>query len=76
MAIWSILQLFGIVGDRWVYFMVIGYIFPVLVCCTKKNLATLLSRKILVSKIRATKMYLPGLPDFSWYNIPKIYQMT
>jgi hypothetical protein len=25
-----------------VYFMVIWYIFPVLVCCTKKNLATLL----------------------------------
>jgi hypothetical protein len=26
-----------------VYFMVIWYIFPVLVCCTKKNLATLIS---------------------------------
>jgi hypothetical protein len=25
----------------WQFFMVIWYIFPVLVCCTKKNLATL-----------------------------------
>jgi hypothetical protein len=30
-----------------VYFMVIWYIFPVLVCCTKKNLATLIQRSVL-----------------------------
>jgi hypothetical protein len=34
-AIWSSCGL-------WEYFMVICYIFPVLACCTKKNLATLL----------------------------------
>jgi hypothetical protein len=28
-----------------VYFIVIWYIFPVLVCCTKKNLATLISKR-------------------------------
>jgi hypothetical protein len=43
-AIWStyihILRLFGIFCCHLVYFMVIRYIFPVLVCCTKKNLAT------------------------------------
>jgi hypothetical protein len=38
MAVWSILWLFGIFCDQLVYFMVIWYI---LVCCTKKNLATL-----------------------------------
>jgi hypothetical protein len=32
---------FGIFCGNLVYFMVIWYIFPVLVCCTKKNLATL-----------------------------------
>jgi hypothetical protein len=40
-AIWSILRLFGVSCDHLVYFTVIWYIFPVLVCCTKKNLATL-----------------------------------
>jgi hypothetical protein len=55
-AVWSIVRQFGIFGTfgilcghlvyTWghvVYFMVIWYIFPVLVCCTKKNLATLQS---------------------------------
>jgi hypothetical protein len=42
MAVWSILQPFGIFCGHLVYFMVIWYIFPVLVCCAKKNLATLL----------------------------------
>jgi hypothetical protein len=39
--IWSILQSFGIFYGHWVYFVVIWYNFPVLVFCTKKNLATL-----------------------------------
>jgi hypothetical protein len=34
---------FGILYSHLVYFMVIWYIFTVLVCCNKKNLATLLS---------------------------------
>jgi hypothetical protein len=50
MVIWYILWLFGIfygylvyfMATYLVYFMVIWYIFsPVLVCCTKKNRATL-----------------------------------
>jgi hypothetical protein len=41
MAMWSILWLFNIFCGHLVYFMVIWYIFPVLVCCTTKNLATL-----------------------------------
>jgi hypothetical protein len=41
MAIWSLLRPFGIFCAHLVYFMVILNIFPVLVCCTKKNLATL-----------------------------------
>jgi hypothetical protein len=38
---WSILQPFGIFYGHLVYFVVIWYIFTVLGCCTKKNLATL-----------------------------------
>jgi hypothetical protein len=42
-AIWNILWRFGIVYDHLVHFVFILYsfIFPVLVSCTKKNLATL-----------------------------------
>jgi hypothetical protein len=44
MTIWYILRPFGIFCGHLGYFMVIWYIFhPVLVCCTKKNLATLLT---------------------------------
>jgi hypothetical protein len=38
MEIWSILQPFGIFYG----YLVIWHIFPVLVCCTGKNLATLI----------------------------------
>jgi hypothetical protein len=38
---WYILQSFGIFYGHWVYFVVIWYNFPVLVCCDEKNLATL-----------------------------------
>jgi hypothetical protein len=41
MASWSILQQYGILCGHLVDFMLVWYIFPVLVCCTKKNLATL-----------------------------------
>jgi hypothetical protein len=41
MPIWSISLAFGIIYAHLVYFAAILYIFPVLVCCTKKNLATL-----------------------------------
>jgi hypothetical protein len=42
-ALWSILRPFGIFCGHLVYFMVSWYIVPVLVYCTKKNLATLFS---------------------------------
>jgi hypothetical protein len=42
MVIWSILWQFGIFSGDLVYFMVIWSILPFLVCCVKKNLATLL----------------------------------
>jgi hypothetical protein len=38
--IWPILRPFGIFHSHLVHFAVIWYIFPVLVCCAKKNLAT------------------------------------
>jgi hypothetical protein len=44
MAIWSIFQPFGRFSGHFVYFVAIWHIFhPVLVCCTKKNLAALLN---------------------------------
>jgi hypothetical protein len=42
MTIWSILRPIGIFYGHFVHFVVVWYIFPVLVCCTKKNLATLI----------------------------------
>jgi hypothetical protein len=42
---WYISWPFGIFCDHFVPFLVIWYIFPVLVCCTNKNLATLLVRQ-------------------------------
>jgi hypothetical protein len=41
MAIWSILLQFGMFYGYLVNFMVYSIFPPVLVCCTKKNLATL-----------------------------------
>jgi hypothetical protein len=41
MAICNILCPFGIFYDHWVHIVFIWYIFPVLVSCTKKSLATL-----------------------------------
>jgi hypothetical protein len=53
MAIWSILRSFGIFYGHLIYFVAIRYIFPVLLCCTKKNLATLrLCRKKLFFLIK------------------------
>jgi hypothetical protein len=43
MAIWSLLLQFGVFCGHLVYGF--WYIFPVLVCCTKINLATLIATK-------------------------------
>jgi hypothetical protein len=40
-AIWFILLPFGIFCGHLIHFMFILNIFPILVCCTNKNLATL-----------------------------------
>jgi hypothetical protein len=40
-VMWNILLTFGIFYDHLVYFVFIGFIFPVLISCTEKNLATL-----------------------------------
>jgi hypothetical protein len=41
MAIWNILQTFGIFCNHFEHFLVFGTLFSVLVSCTKKHLATL-----------------------------------
>jgi hypothetical protein len=43
-AIWYILRQFGILYGTLVYLWVI-FIFPVLVCCTEKNLATVIKNE-------------------------------
>jgi hypothetical protein len=52
MAIWNILQTIGIFYDHLVHFVLIWYISPVLVSCTKKNLATLLGISEQKSRIK------------------------
>jgi hypothetical protein len=70
-----------------VYSVVILVFFPVLVCCANKNLATLVvpastlakSRNIRIRSQARSWQLRPGLPDFSWYFIPKLenmYQMN
>jgi hypothetical protein len=43
MAMWNILQSFGLFSGLLVHYVAVSYIFTVLVCFTKKNLATLVS---------------------------------
>jgi hypothetical protein len=57
---WYILWTFGLFCSHLVYFMVIWYIFPVLLCCTKKNLATPVVK---VEKIHL-RIYL--YVDYAW----------
>jgi hypothetical protein len=47
-----------------------GTFFPALVSRTKKNLATLNYSKG-AAEGETKKKFRPGLPDFSWYKIPK-----
>jgi hypothetical protein len=51
MATWNILWRFGIFYDHLVHFVFIWYIFPVLVSCAKKNLATLEKTDCILKKI-------------------------
>jgi hypothetical protein len=54
MVIWYILLSLGIFCGNLVYFVVIWYIFPVWVFCTKKNVATLVQAHLIRSgKARA-----------------------
>jgi hypothetical protein len=48
MANGNILRTFGKFYDHLVHFVLILYIFPVLVTCTKKNLATMLWSRLVV----------------------------
>jgi hypothetical protein len=56
MSIWSILKLFGIFYGFLVNFMVIWYIFSFLVCCIKKNMASLVATIKIFRTKRLQKM--------------------
>jgi hypothetical protein len=58
MAIRNILRTFGIVCDHLVQFVFILYIFPVLVSCTMKNLATLVGSRGIVTVERINRFNL------------------
>jgi hypothetical protein len=57
MAIWSILWPFGIFYGHLVY------IFPVLVCCTKENLATLVFRQCTHRRVESLDLHLDVVDD-------------
>jgi hypothetical protein len=54
---WSILWPLGVVCGHLVYVVVIWYISTVLVCCTKKNLSTLLQTLKWVHILVHTRIY-------------------
>jgi hypothetical protein len=67
MGSWSILQPVGIFYDHLVYFMIIWYIlwsygifFLILVCCSKKNLATLRETEFPLMSCQQSWSQLPG----------------
>jgi hypothetical protein len=64
MDFWHILQPFCIFHVHLVYFVVIWYIFPVLVCCTKKNLATLLGPMFFLNIFMANAFISPFSTQF------------
>jgi hypothetical protein len=66
MDIWSILRPVGIFCGQLVYFLIIWYIVYVLVCCAKKNLATLVERIRYVSKCTSLEVAgrVTGLDEF------------
>jgi hypothetical protein len=65
LSIWYILRSFDLFFGRLVYFVAVWYIFPVLVYCAQKNLATLITPvppKSVRSSERTSK--LRSLPKF------------
>jgi hypothetical protein len=53
-AIWNILCRFGIFYEHLVRFVFIWYLFPILVSCTNKHLATLVTAMLQYLNIRHT----------------------
>jgi hypothetical protein len=57
----------GLFYDHLVHFVGIWYIFPILVCCTKKNLATLLVTLARMQNSRSES----GLKNVLWQSFRK-----
>jgi hypothetical protein len=85
MAIWNILWPFGICYSHLVIKWQFGIFSAVLVHYIKKNLATLLTAAFKCSSAAAKQdlrfsgrspTSRSGLPDFSWYKIPKRKKYT
>jgi hypothetical protein len=51
MATWNILWRFRVFYDHLLHFVFIWYIFPVLLSCTKKNLANLQSNQLIIKYV-------------------------
>jgi hypothetical protein len=69
----SILLPFDIICGSWLNVLVIWYIFPILVCCTKKNLATLVRKCFDVTRIQSWWKYF--FLDLTLY-FPQVYTHT
>jgi hypothetical protein len=76
LASWSILLPFGIFCGKLVYFMVIWYIFPVLVCCTKTNMATLLWDVSLAREKKRLKYFLVTIRATVNLSIRRLFQLV
>jgi hypothetical protein len=72
---WNILQQLGISYWPLLYCEVIWYFSPVLVCFTKTNLATLIEFAHVTLAV-GMNVCTSGLPDLSWYMIPKLEKCT
>jgi hypothetical protein len=53
-----------------------GILFPFWYVWTKKNLATLRRSRLVFESSGCQDPFLPGLPDFCWYMIPKPEKCT
>jgi hypothetical protein len=72
---WCILKPFGLLYGQLVHFVVIWYIFPVLVCCTKKNLPT--PANPTTSATTPVLWYVGKLEHFSkWKKIVSVSKRT
>jgi hypothetical protein len=67
-AIWYILWPFGVLRGDLEYIVVVWYVFPVLVCCTMKNLSTTILYLLVTETFRIQEFcHCPGKKNISLF---------